>query len=131
MSSFWDGMTRNLSVILHWLWWSLSSGTPISLGRDKICGLENRYLLSESMHMHLLNHQLTILSQASITDSLSSFPSRWRTSESLDLCDQDEIDWNSFTMALRDASITLRNCEDTLVWVGGDVSGVVSTTNRY
>jgi hypothetical protein len=48
-SSFWNGLTKTFFVILHWLRWRPGSGTLISIGRDKIIGLEDRSLLSEPL----------------------------------------------------------------------------------
>jgi hypothetical protein len=130
-SSFWNGMTRNIFVILHWLRWIPGSGNSISIGRELIIGLENRSLLSESLRLHLSNNHITSLAQARDTDNIFSFPGRWRSSDSLSLGGQDAIDWNSFINSLRGAGIILRNSVDTLVWVGGDSSSVISAKNLY
>jgi hypothetical protein len=124
-------MTRNLGVILHWLRWSPGSGTLIRVGRDKICGMENSSLLSDALCLQLQHNHITHLAQASISDRRSQFPESWRSSESLNLCDQNGIEWSSFTLALREAGITLRNAEDSLVWAGGDASGAISASNLY
>jgi hypothetical protein len=88
-SSFWNGMTIFLCVILHWMRWILGSGTSISLGRDQIISLENQLLLSESLRSHLSNIHITSLAHARDTDNISSFLGRWRSSDSLSLGGQD------------------------------------------
>lgn len=111
--------------------WIPGIETSISLGRDQIIGLENRSLLSESLRSHLSNFHITSLAQARDIDNFSYFPSRWRNNDSLSLHGQGAIEWNSFISALRDAWITLRNSTDSLVWAGGDLSGLISTKNIY
>jgi hypothetical protein len=87
-SNFWNEMTKNIGVILHWLQWVPGLGTLICIGRDKICGMNNFSLLSDALCLKLQQIHLSYLAQVSITDKRSQSPELWRSSESLNLFDQ-------------------------------------------
>jgi hypothetical protein len=93
--------------------------------------LENFSLLSDTLRLHLSNFRITSLAQARDSDDFSVFPGRWRSSESLRLGGQGAFEWNYFTIALRNAGITLQNSVDALVWAGGDSSSLITAKNIY
>jgi hypothetical protein len=39
--------------------------------------------------------------------------------------------WDTFTSALRSVGISLTSDSDTIIWAGGDASGVISVKNIY
>jgi ribonuclease HI len=41
------------------------------------------------------------------------------------------MEWDSFTAALKCAGISLTDAQDSLIWAGGDASGIVSVKNIY
>jgi hypothetical protein len=116
-SSFWNGWLKNLFVILHWIHWLPGDGNSIVLGRDMISGMENQSILSDPLRAHLSSIQLISLAHARVTEDISVFPDRWRSSDSLGLVGQNEIEWNTFTSALRIMSASLFITRSTL-WSG-------------
>jgi hypothetical protein len=49
----------------------------------------------------------------------------------LNLSGQDATDWDSYTVALRSVGISLNDEPDSLLWAGGDATGVISVKNIY
>jgi hypothetical protein len=62
-SPFWKGLLSASPVILHWLRWKPGSGTEISLGRDKILGLDNLSILSPQLRSLLSSQSFFFLAQ--------------------------------------------------------------------
>jgi hypothetical protein len=80
-----------------------------------ISGLENQTILSDTLRAHLSSLQFIILAHARVTDFSSVFPDRWRSGVSLGLVCQFETEWNTFTLALRNADISLHS---STLWSG-------------
>jgi hypothetical protein len=87
-SSIWSGLTKSIPVLLHWLRWKPVSGNSILIGVDKIVGLEESSILSDSLRSQLSLNHILVLAQARDTVGVSPFPDRWRTSDSLGLSGQ-------------------------------------------
>jgi len=124
-------MTKSIYVILHWIWWSLILGNSVLIGRDYIVGLENSSSLSNELWLHLFEKNIKVLSQAKDPGFGSPILDLWRTSESLGLTEHKAVEWNILINALRSTGITLKLGEDSLVWVWGNGSDVISTHNLY
>jgi hypothetical protein len=130
-SSFWKGLTLSSKVILHWLRWRPGTGSDIFLGRDKILGMEDRSLLPSSLRTHLATFNIVCLAQARDSSHVFPLPDLWLNSGHLNLSGDAASDWDAFTSALRSAGISLTSASDTIIWVGGDASGVTSVKNIY
>jgi hypothetical protein len=55
----------------------------------------------------------------------------WINSGRLNLNGDAASEWDTFTSALRSAGISLNSDSDTIIWAGGDASGVISIKNIY
>jgi hypothetical protein len=84
-SPFWKGLILSSNVILHWLRWRPGSGSDISLGRDKILGLENRSILPSSLRSHLESCNIVSLAQARVASIVTPLPDMWYNSDQLNL----------------------------------------------
>jgi hypothetical protein len=118
-------------VILHWLRWKPGNGKEISLGRDKILGLENRSILSPQLRNRLSSQNFLFLAQLKVTAGAPLLPDRWIHSSLLQLQDPLALEWDAFTLALQSAGISLSNDRDSLLWAGGDASGNLTVKNVY
>ena len=101
MSPFWKGLILSSKVILHWLRWRPGSGIDISLGRDKILGLENRSILPPSLISHLEYYNIVSLAQVRVESFVTPLPDNWYNSGQLNLGGEDASAWDDFTQALR------------------------------
>jgi hypothetical protein len=63
--------------------------------------------------------------------SVNSFPEQWLVVILWVLLEISATEWQHYCKALRGTGILLRNMVDTLVWTGGDSSGVISVKNIY
>jgi ribonuclease HI len=131
VSPFWKGLLSSSNVILHWLRWRPGSGKEISLGRDKILGLENRSLLPSSLRALLDSHNMVNLAQVRVNSIATPLPDTWFNSNQLNIGGVDASTWDDFTQALRSAGISLSNNPDTLIWAGGDATGSTTVKNIY
>jgi ribonuclease HI len=130
-SPFWKGLVAASPVILHWLRWKPGSGKEISLGKDLILGLEDNSLLSPSICLHLRSLNLLTLDRVQLPTSDHILPDSWLDCGDLSFSGQRAAEWSCFTLALRSAGITLTDLPDTLLWAGGDASGIISVKNLY
>jgi hypothetical protein len=130
-SSIWSGLTSTFFVILHWLRWRPGSGNLISLGRDKLIGLEDRSILSEPLLSHLHSLNIRWLAQARIPSSDCPFPDRWITCEMLGITRATASEWELFVSSLKCVGIYLSEDSDSIMWMGGDASGIISVKNLY
>ena len=116
-SVFWKGLTKSIPVLLHWLRWRVSSGKSILIGLDKIVGLEESSILNKELREQLSKNRILVLAHASELGGIPSLPGRWRSSSSLGLSGQLALEWDKFTIALKDAGISLQAGEYSLIWV--------------
>jgi ribonuclease HI len=130
-SPFWKGLILSSKVILHWLRWRPGTGSDISLGRDKILGLENRSLLPSSLRSQLASCNIVCLAQARVASNVTPLPDIWLNSGQLNLGGDAASDWDAFTQALRSAGISLSTTSDSIIWAGGDATGVTTVKNIY
>ena len=77
-----------------------------------------------SIGLHYLFHLKSPHNRNSLGES-------WVTSSSLSLDSELTAEWNNYTFHLNEASIHLQERPDTLIWMGGDKSGIISVRNIY
>jgi hypothetical protein len=88
-------------------------------------------LLSPRLLERLHNLGLHYLFHLKSPHSRNSLGESWVTSSSLNLDRELSAEWNSYTYHLNEAGIRLQERPDTLIWTGGDKSGVISVRNIY
>jgi ribonuclease HI len=118
-------------VVLHWLRWKPGSGIDIQIGRDKILGLENISILSPSLRTQLSLLNLHTLAQAFLPSLSPLLSGAWIHSSDLSLQGQLATEWDVYTTALKSAGVSLSNAPDSLLWAGGDASGLLTVKNAY
>jgi hypothetical protein len=130
-STFWKGMIASSPVILHWLRWKPGTGTDISLGRDQIVGLDEKSLLHSDLRLKLGSSNYFFLAHVRTLTDNPSWPDNWLSSSDLNLDGKWASDWNLFSTALKSAGISLTADPDSLLWTGGDGSGLLTVKNIY
>jgi ribonuclease HI len=128
---FWKGLVASSPVILHWLRWKPGSGTEIKIGRDKIIGMEDSSILSPVLCSKLVSLNLLHLAQVGIPSGSPYIPDFWLGCTELSLSGREAMEWNRFTSELKNAGISLVVEPDSLMWAGGDASGIISVKNIY
>jgi ribonuclease HI len=130
-SPFWRGLVSSSQVILHWLRWRPGSGAEIKIGRDKIIGLDDHSILSLPLRSQLFSFNYCSLAQMKVATRAFPLPDHWLHSNDLSLIGPLALEWDSYTAALKRAGISLTDARDSLIWAGGDGSGIVSAKNVY
>jgi hypothetical protein len=130
-SPFWKGLVRSSPIILHWLRWKPGTGIEIQTGRDMIVGLDDRSLLHPELCSKLTSQNFHYLAHINLSTGSSTLPDHWLSDSDLSLSGRMATDWNFFTFHLKCAGISLNEDPDTLVWTGGDASGIPSVKNIY
>jgi hypothetical protein len=130
-SQTWKHLLKSLPILLHWIVWLPGTGTAIEIGKDDILGMGAKALLSPRLleRLHFLG--LHYLFHLKSPHSRNSLGKSWVTSSSLYLDRELSAEWNSYTYHLNEAGIHLLERPDTLIWTGGDKSGVISVRNIY
>jgi hypothetical protein len=85
VSRVWSSLIRTLPVINHWLSWRPGAGHLITIGRDRILGIGDKYFLSEELITLLNRKQVTTLAQASKFQDPVTFAEVWRSDEDLEI----------------------------------------------
>jgi ribonuclease HI len=130
-SPFWKGMVNSSPIILHWLRWKPGTGKKIKIGRDMIVGLEDRSLLHPVLCSKLTSQNILYLAQINLPTGSSTLPDQWMGSSELSLIGQRALEWNQFTLELKLAGLSLSQEPDTILWTGGDGSGIPSVKNIF
>jgi hypothetical protein len=130
-SPFWKGLIASSPIILHWLRWLPGSGTEIKIGRDMIVGMEDCSILPPDMCSDLLSQNFPYLAQIKIPTASPSLPDNWKGVRDLSFIGWRAIAWNHYTAELKCAGISLKEEPDSLVWAGGDASGIPSVKNIF
>jgi ribonuclease HI len=131
ISKIWRGLIASMHLILHWLCWEPSSGQLISIGIDRILGLENLSFLSQPLVSMLNQNHYHTLAQVRKQSNNLLLSDYWLTSYDLKLMGNLAVEWDHFRKALIDLGIILQDKEDNLIWSGGDKSGIPSVKNIY
>jgi len=118
-SPFWKGLISASPVVLHWLRWKPGTGTEIQLGRDKILGLENLSILSPSLRSQLALQGFFCLAQVNVLTNSAFLRNCWSSSSDLQLPSPTAREWDSYTVALKAAGVSLTDRPDKLLWAGG------------
>jgi hypothetical protein len=111
--------------------WKPGTGTDIRLGRDQIVGLDEKSLLHTDLCLKLGSLNIFNLAQVRTATDNPSWPDNWLRSSDLNLDGRWALEWNRFSSALKSAGISLTEEPDSLLWTGGDASGLLTVKNLY
>lgn len=96
-----------------------------------IVGLEDRSLLHPDLCSKLTSLNFHYLAQINLSTGPSTLPDHWLSDRELSLSGQRATEWKKFIFDLKCAGISLNDEPDTLLWTGGDASGIPSVKNIY
>jgi hypothetical protein len=130
-SKIWSGLLGSVHLILHWLSWNPGSGQLITLGKDRILGMDTHSILSLILVSALNQRNIITLAQARGHSDNQHLYNYWLSSRDLGLSGDMAIEWDLYRRALIDSGVLLQDKEDVLMWIGGDNSGVPSVKNFY
>jgi hypothetical protein len=130
-SQTWKNLTNTFSLVLHWLAWNPGIGHSIVIGRDVILGMGKDSLLSDELIEKLNSKSIFLLYQASCPQVQGTIRANWLSSTDLELEGDMATEWETFRKNLKSSGILLQNHPDTLLWMGGDNSGILSVNNVY
>jgi hypothetical protein len=75
--------------------------------------------------------KICYLYQATAQTSLGFVTNHWKSSVDLEFSGNLAAEWNVYCRALILAGIQLHSKEDSLIWIGGDLSGLITIGNFY
>jgi hypothetical protein len=101
------------------------------LGRDKIIGLDDLSILSLQLRSILMSLNISSLAHLKLETVAFPLPDRWLHSSDLALGGPSALELDTFTAAVKCTGLSLTEGRDTLTWVGGDGSGLVTAKNVY
>lgn len=89
-----------------------------------------------SIHLYNLITEIISLNLFSLAQVRSAtdnptWPDNWLRSSELNLDGRWALEWNRFSTALKSAGISLTTAPDSLLWTGGDASGLLTVKNLY
>jgi hypothetical protein len=111
--------------------WSPGDGISIVIGKDCILEMGEVALLLEELIVTLNSKGIYYLFQAQKTPNVGMISSNWHTSEDLNLAGHLQEEWNLYRRALINNGVLIQQKTDSLKWVGGNKSGVISVKNIY
>ena len=118
ISCFWRNISKSKHLITKWLSWLPVSGHSISLGRDRILGLDDLVTLSPRLIAHLHTKDIWYLYQMCDVTRPAYLPDCWINSTALGLDDEISSEWHIFCTKLSQSGIHLIYSVDTLQWPG-------------
>jgi hypothetical protein len=114
-SKIWSGLLTSMHLILHWLSWDLGSGQLISLGNDRILGLDALSVLSQSLVIAFNQKHIYSIAQAINLYDSHHLCNYWLKSSDLDLSRDLASEWDQYRRALIDSDILLQDRVDMLM----------------
>jgi hypothetical protein len=120
-----------MHLILHWLSWDPGSGQIISIGNDRILGLDAHLVLSLPLVTALNQKNIFSLAQAKGLSDSHHFCNYWFNNSDLGLSGDLASEWDQYIRVLIDSEILLQDRADVMMWIGGDKSGVPTVKIFY
>jgi ribonuclease HI len=96
-----------------------------------IAGMEDCSILPPGLCSDLLSQNISFLAQIKVPTASPSLPDNWKGARDLSFFGWRAIAWEHYTTELKCAGISLREEPDSLVWAGGDASGIPSVKNIF
>jgi ribonuclease HI len=130
-SPTWKNFSSTLPIILKWLSWHPGDGHLIEVGNDCILGLGRKAILSSSLRAHLHDKSLHFLHQFHRPTLTGPLGDSWLSGLDLQLDPIYRTEWDEFTHQLKASGVRLHSQADSLIWTGGDRSGLLTAKNVY
>jgi hypothetical protein len=129
-SQRWRILNKSTHWIRAWINWYLGTSRSITLGTERILGLDPSSFLSLSLLAHLHNKGIHFLYQASNHNQLETLTLRLISGSTLELASDLIVEWTNFYGSLYSAGVFLHNKEDRLLWTGRDCTGHISIAKK-
>jgi ribonuclease HI len=94
-------------------------------------GLDEKSLLHSDLRLKLGSSNYFNLAHVRTLTDNPSWPDNWLRSSDLNLDGRWASEWNRFSTALKSVGISLTEEPDSLLWTGGDGSGLLTVKNLY
>jgi len=128
-SVVWNGILDVIAIIKPGLSWRIGDGTKIRIGMDRIVGVGEDYLLSDSLINTLHEKGYYTLNHIYLSNGQSG--SLWINASTLRLAGVHILEWSHYLNVLKRMGISLSHRDDTLVWIHNKSTGCITVKLAY
>lgn len=116
ISNIWKAVLNALPLIRDGLTWRIYDGASVQIGRDPWIGCGNAHQLPLDLLQILIEKGIMHINHAADPEQSSFLHQAWKTARSLLLPRQWHQSWHTYTSALQESHIRLREGEDEIIW---------------